>query len=205
MLKRALITGITGMVGSHLLDYLLEKTDWEIHGMLRWRSPLDNISRPSGRHQHRQSDQAPLCGLARHDVDRELRPGGAAGLRVSPRRAKLPEDLLHRAARHDGHQHPGHGAAAWRAEAFLAGSDHPCLRLVGGFRPRSAREIADQRGMHLSPRVALCDLESRRRSRRPLLRRGLQDVRHDDAHVHPYGPAQGRRFRRVRPSPSRSP
>ena len=44
MTKRALITGITGMVGSHLLDYLIEKTDWEIHGMLRWRSPLDNIS-----------------------------------------------------------------------------------------------------------------------------------------------------------------
>lgn len=44
MAKRALITGITGMVGSHLLDYLLEETDWEIHGMLRWRSPLDNIS-----------------------------------------------------------------------------------------------------------------------------------------------------------------
>jgi GDPmannose 4,6-dehydratase len=44
MTKRALITGITGMVGSHLLDYLLKHTDWEIHGMLRWRSPLDNIS-----------------------------------------------------------------------------------------------------------------------------------------------------------------
>jgi len=44
MAKRALITGITGMVGSHLLDYLLENTDWEIWGMLRWRSPLDNIS-----------------------------------------------------------------------------------------------------------------------------------------------------------------
>lgn len=44
MAKRALITGITGMVGSHLLDYLLKHTDWEIHGMLRWRSPLDNIS-----------------------------------------------------------------------------------------------------------------------------------------------------------------
>lgn len=39
----ALITGITGMVGSHLLDYLLGNTDWEIHGMLRTRSPLDNI------------------------------------------------------------------------------------------------------------------------------------------------------------------
>ena len=39
---KALITGITGMVGSHLADYLLENTDWEIHGLIRWRSPLDN-------------------------------------------------------------------------------------------------------------------------------------------------------------------
>ena len=43
MSTRALITGMTGMVGSHLADYLLEKTDWDIHGMQRWRSPLDNI------------------------------------------------------------------------------------------------------------------------------------------------------------------
>ncbi len=42
--KVALITGITGMVGSHLLDYLLENTDWQIRGMIRWRSPLHNIS-----------------------------------------------------------------------------------------------------------------------------------------------------------------
>lgn len=40
---RALITGITGMVGSHLADYLLENTDWDIYGMCRWRSPLDNV------------------------------------------------------------------------------------------------------------------------------------------------------------------
>lgn len=39
----ALITGITGMVGSHLADYLLKNTDWNIVGLLRWRSPLDNI------------------------------------------------------------------------------------------------------------------------------------------------------------------
>jgi len=44
MVKRAFITGITGMVGSHLADYLFENTDWEIHGMLRWRSPLDNLT-----------------------------------------------------------------------------------------------------------------------------------------------------------------
>jgi GDP-mannose 4,6-dehydratase len=42
--KRALITGISGMVGSHLADYLLENTDWQIYGMARWRSPLDNLA-----------------------------------------------------------------------------------------------------------------------------------------------------------------
>ena len=40
---KAFITGITGMVGSHLAEFLLEETDWEIHGLIRWRSPLDNI------------------------------------------------------------------------------------------------------------------------------------------------------------------
>ena len=43
--KSALITGISGMVGSHLTDFLLEKTDWDIAGLLRWRSPLDNLER----------------------------------------------------------------------------------------------------------------------------------------------------------------
>ena len=41
--QRALITGITGMVGSHLAEYLIEHTDWEVDGMCRWRSPLDNL------------------------------------------------------------------------------------------------------------------------------------------------------------------
>lgn len=40
---KALITGITGMVGSHLADFLLENSDWDIYGMCRWRSPLDNV------------------------------------------------------------------------------------------------------------------------------------------------------------------
>lgn len=43
-MKKALITGITGMVGSHLLDYLLDHTDWDIDGMIRWRSPLINVA-----------------------------------------------------------------------------------------------------------------------------------------------------------------
>ena len=32
------------MVGSHLVDYLLEHTDWDIYGLCRWRSPLSNIA-----------------------------------------------------------------------------------------------------------------------------------------------------------------
>jgi GDPmannose 4,6-dehydratase len=43
-MKKALITGMTGMVGSHLADYLLINSDWEIHGMQRWRSSHDNIA-----------------------------------------------------------------------------------------------------------------------------------------------------------------
>ena len=42
-MKSALITGITGMVGSHLTDYLLKNTKWKIYGLSRWRSPLENI------------------------------------------------------------------------------------------------------------------------------------------------------------------
>ena len=40
---KALITGMTGMVGSHLADYLLENTKWDIYGLQRWRSPVTNI------------------------------------------------------------------------------------------------------------------------------------------------------------------
>ncbi len=41
---KILITGITGMVGSHLAEYVLANhPDVEIHAIKRWRSPLDNI------------------------------------------------------------------------------------------------------------------------------------------------------------------
>jgi GDP-mannose 4,6-dehydratase len=41
-----LITGVTGMAGSHLADYILrEHPGVEVHGLCRWRSPLDNVRR----------------------------------------------------------------------------------------------------------------------------------------------------------------
>ena len=48
-MKRALITGITGMVGSHLADYLLSNTKWKIYGACRWRSPIENIQHLNNR------------------------------------------------------------------------------------------------------------------------------------------------------------
>ncbi len=39
---KVLITGITGFVGSHLADYILDKG--EVYGIKRWRSPMDNIN-----------------------------------------------------------------------------------------------------------------------------------------------------------------
>ena len=40
---KVLITGITGFVGSHMVDFLLEKKDLEIYGVVRWRSKTENI------------------------------------------------------------------------------------------------------------------------------------------------------------------
>lgn len=44
-MKRVLITGISGMAGSHLADYLLaNEKNCQIFGTKRWRSPMDNIA-----------------------------------------------------------------------------------------------------------------------------------------------------------------
>ncbi|MBW2974480.1 GDP-mannose 4,6-dehydratase [Candidatus Woesearchaeota archaeon] len=40
---KALITGITGFVGSHLADFLLSK-GYDVWGIVRWRSTTENIS-----------------------------------------------------------------------------------------------------------------------------------------------------------------
>lgn len=41
---KVLITGITGFVGSHLVDYILANHPRvEVYGLVRWRSPMDNL------------------------------------------------------------------------------------------------------------------------------------------------------------------
>jgi GDP-mannose 4,6-dehydratase len=43
-MSNVLITGIAGMVGSHLVDYLLDQTDWKIFGLVRWNDDLSNLN-----------------------------------------------------------------------------------------------------------------------------------------------------------------
>jgi GDPmannose 4,6-dehydratase len=43
MTKKILISGITGQVGSQLADYVLENTEFDVVGMMRWQEPIDNL------------------------------------------------------------------------------------------------------------------------------------------------------------------
>ena len=63
-MKNALITGITGMVGSHLSDFLLENTDWDIYGFCRWNDDLINI-----RHHFERINRADRVHLIYGDLN----------------------------------------------------------------------------------------------------------------------------------------
>lgn len=43
MAKKILITGITGQVGSQLADYVLNNTEMDVVGLMRWQEPMDNL------------------------------------------------------------------------------------------------------------------------------------------------------------------
>ena len=43
MSKTILITGITGQVGSQLADYVLDNTQYDVVGMMRWQESIDNL------------------------------------------------------------------------------------------------------------------------------------------------------------------
>ncbi len=63
---RALITGITGFVGSHLAEMILrDHPDWVVHGTKRWRSPRENLSNIEERIQLHDCDLTDLSSLIR--------------------------------------------------------------------------------------------------------------------------------------------
>src|SRR5262245_5073009 len=63
---RILITGITGMVGSHLAEYVLaHHPEAEVHGLVRWRSPRDNIRTIQDRVRLHEAELRDLGSLVR--------------------------------------------------------------------------------------------------------------------------------------------
>jgi GDP-mannose 4,6-dehydratase len=70
---KVLITGITGMVGSHLAEYLLDAVPGvDIHGLVRWRSPLANIQQILTKVTLHQGDLRDLNSLV--TLMRQARP-----------------------------------------------------------------------------------------------------------------------------------
>ena len=59
-----LITGITGMVGSHLAEYILNNhPSVAVHGLIRWRSPMDNLRHIASRISLHQAELKDLNSL----------------------------------------------------------------------------------------------------------------------------------------------
>src|SRR5262249_4508516 len=70
---KVLITGITGMVGSQLAEYLLSSfPEMEVHGLVRWRSPLRNMQKVLPRIRLYQGDLPDLNSLV--VLLRDVRP-----------------------------------------------------------------------------------------------------------------------------------
>jgi GDP-4-dehydro-6-deoxy-D-mannose reductase len=72
MAVRVLITGITGMAGSHLADYCLTLPDVQVFGIKRWRSRTENIEHLEGKLQILEGDIADATSMRR--VMEEVRP-----------------------------------------------------------------------------------------------------------------------------------
>ncbi|HSV56806.1 MAG TPA: GDP-mannose 4,6-dehydratase, partial [Magnetospirillaceae bacterium] len=64
---KILITGITGFVGSHLADYILDRNEGhDVYGLCRWRSPRENLARSYSRISLVEADLTDLGALIRH-------------------------------------------------------------------------------------------------------------------------------------------
>ena len=103
--KKALITGITGMVGSHLADFLLANTDWDIYGMCRWRSPLDNVHHLLDRANKKDRVFFYRWGSLRPYISSECCKRSQTGLCIPPGRPELSENEFQLAYSYPGYKY----------------------------------------------------------------------------------------------------
>lgn len=94
---RILITGITGMVGSHLAEYVLaHHPDVEVHGMVRWRSPRANLAKINGRVTLHEGELRDLHSLVRVlEITRPERIFHLAAQSYVSASFSAPADTLH--------------------------------------------------------------------------------------------------------------
>ncbi len=69
---KCLITGITGFAGSHLAEYLLSRGDCEVHGTMRWRSRMENITQLGNRITTHVCDIRDATAM--YEIIRDLKP-----------------------------------------------------------------------------------------------------------------------------------
>ena len=185
------------MVGSHLADYLLERTDWNLSecaaGAARWTTSRTCSRAPIAKTVC--SSYTATCAIRCRcrTSSTKRRPDYVFHLAAqsypttsftSPLDTSTPTSRARRGcSRRCARQRPRSG--------------HPRLRVIRSVRARTEGQGADRRGMHLSPGFALCDLEGRHRSGRPFPCRSLRAEGHDDAHVHAHGSAARRCVRRI--------
>lgn len=92
---RVLITGITGFVGSHLAEFLLEQKEIEVFGTLRWRSKTDNIDHFKNRVRMFECDFRDAASV--HQMIGEVRPDWVfhlAGQSFVPMSWKAPSETM---------------------------------------------------------------------------------------------------------------
>jgi GDP-mannose 4,6-dehydratase len=73
MKSKILITGVTGFVGSHLAEYIVDlKEAHKIYGLCRWRSPKDNLEKVYDKIHLCEGDLSDLSSLTR--ILKEVKP-----------------------------------------------------------------------------------------------------------------------------------
>ncbi len=162
MAKRALITGVTGMVGSHLADFLLKKTDWDIVGVCRWRSPLDNVKQLLERANKKERiffDYADLNDeISLIHVIQKIKP----------------DFIFHLAAQ------------SYPLTSFTAPIDTLNTNILGTCRLLEAIRLEMERDMAYSPKVHVC-ASSEVFGKIPALRKPETGI-HEDCPFHPASP-----------------
>ena len=166
--------------------------------MCRWRSPLDNLETLVPRINRTRS--VSTCSMAicatRFRSRRWCASRSPTTSSTSRRKASRAPASMRRSTRSTPTSRARRACSTRCAVRSTTRSIHVCASSeVFGRVPADKLPIDEECTFH--PGLALCDLEGRHRSHRPLLCRSLRHDGDDDADVHPYRAAARRCLRRI--------